>query len=59
LLGLTLTTRAYHEFDSVPAHINPLFYDALDEWGFDGFVMADDTGASYIYILILQMLIIT
>ncbi|KAF5335037.1 hypothetical protein D9758_017435 [Tetrapyrgos nigripes] len=35
---------AYHEFDSVPAHINPFFYDALNEWGFDGFVMADDNG---------------
>ncbi|THU97562.1 glycoside hydrolase [Dendrothele bispora CBS 962.96] len=36
---------AYHEFDSVPAHVNPFFYDALfEEWGFDGFVMADDTG---------------
>ncbi|KAK7453331.1 hypothetical protein VKT23_012010 [Stygiomarasmius scandens] len=37
---------AYHEFDSVPAHTNPLFYDTLDEWGFDGFVMADDTGVA-------------
>ncbi|KAF9259836.1 glycoside hydrolase family 3 protein [Marasmius fiardii PR-910] len=34
----------YHEYDEVPAHINPLFYDALDDWGFDGFVIADDTG---------------
>ncbi|KAK0440864.1 glycoside hydrolase family 3 protein [Desarmillaria tabescens] len=35
---------AYHELDEVPAHVHPLLYDALDEWGFDGFIMADDTG---------------
>ncbi|RYC63267.1 hypothetical protein CHU98_g2935 [Xylaria longipes] len=34
---------AYNEFDDVPAHVNPLFYKALDDWGFDGFVIADDT----------------
>ncbi|KAL0564351.1 hypothetical protein V5O48_017695, partial [Marasmius crinis-equi] len=26
---------AYHEYDEVPAHVNPFFYDALDDWGFD------------------------
>ncbi|KAG7100249.1 hypothetical protein E1B28_002021 [Marasmius oreades] len=35
---------AYHEYDEIPAHVNPVFYDALDDWGFDGFVIADDTG---------------
>ncbi|KAI0874386.1 glycoside hydrolase family 3 protein [Hypoxylon argillaceum] len=37
---------AYNEFDDVPAHVNPLFYEALDDWGYDGFVIADDTGMS-------------
>ena len=35
---------AYSEFDDVPSSVNPIFYDALDEWGYDGFVIADDTG---------------
>ncbi|PBK80691.1 glycoside hydrolase family 3 protein [Armillaria gallica] len=35
---------AYHELDEIPAHVHPLLYDALDEWDFDGFIMADDTG---------------
>lgn len=35
---------AYSEFDDVPSHVNPIFYDALSEWGYDGFVIADDTG---------------
>ncbi|GAW26267.1 putative glycoside hydrolase family 3 protein [Rosellinia necatrix] len=35
---------AYNEFDDVPAHVHPLFYEALDDWDFDGFVIADDTG---------------
>ncbi|KAK0479462.1 glycoside hydrolase family 3 protein [Armillaria luteobubalina] len=35
---------AYHELDEVPAHVHPALYDALDEWDFDGFTMADDTG---------------
>lgn len=35
---------AYSELDDVPSHVNPMLYDALDEWGYDGFVIADDTG---------------
>ncbi|KAI1752867.1 glycoside hydrolase family 3 protein [Xylaria castorea] len=40
---------AYNEFDDVPAHVHPLFYKALNEWGFDGFVIADDTGMSELF----------
>jgi beta-glucosidase-like glycosyl hydrolase len=36
---------AYSEFDDVPASVQPVFYEALEEWGFDGFVISDDTGA--------------
>jgi beta-glucosidase-like glycosyl hydrolase len=36
--------RAYNEFDDIPAHVHPLFYKALDGWGFDGFIIGDDTG---------------
>lgn len=35
---------AYSEFDEIPSHIHPMLYQALDDWGFDGFVTADDTG---------------
>jgi beta-glucosidase-like glycosyl hydrolase len=35
---------AYSELDAVPSHINPILYKALDDWGFGGFVIADDTG---------------
>ncbi|KAK7045831.1 hypothetical protein VNI00_007242 [Paramarasmius palmivorus] len=41
---------AYHEYDEIPAHVHPMFYDALDDWGFDGFVMADDTGMRMLYV---------
>lgn len=34
--------RAYHEFDGVPSVVNTMFYDALQDWGFDGFIIADD-----------------
>ncbi|TGJ82285.1 hypothetical protein E0Z10_g6472 [Xylaria hypoxylon] len=40
---------AYNEFDDVPAHVHPLFYKALDDWAFDGFVIADDTGMSELF----------
>ncbi|KAJ8104460.1 hypothetical protein ONZ43_g7838 [Nemania bipapillata] len=40
---------AYNEFDDVPAHVHPLFYQALSDWGFDGFVIADDTGMSELF----------
>lgn len=35
---------AYSELDDVPSSVNPMLYDALDAWGYDGFVIADDTG---------------
>ncbi|KAI1091477.1 glycoside hydrolase family 3 protein [Rostrohypoxylon terebratum] len=35
---------AYSEFDDIPAHVHPLLYQALKDWGFDGFTIADDTG---------------
>ncbi|KAI0805272.1 glycoside hydrolase family 3 protein [Xylaria sp. FL0064] len=40
---------AYSEFDDIPSHVHPLFYEALDDWGFDGFVIADDTGMSELF----------
>ncbi|KAI2637267.1 glycoside hydrolase family 3 protein [Xylaria nigripes] len=40
---------AYNEFDDVPASVNPLFYNALKDWSFDGFVIADDTGMSELF----------
>lgn len=40
---------AYNEFDDIPAHVNPKLYDALDDMGFNGFVIADDTGMNDIY----------
>lgn len=33
---------AYSELDGVPSHVNPMLYEALKEWGFDGMVVADD-----------------
>ncbi len=38
-----MPSRAYHELDEVPAVVSPLLYDALRDWGFDGFTIADDT----------------
>ncbi|KAI1646557.1 glycoside hydrolase family 3 protein [Daldinia loculata] len=35
---------AYNELDEIPAHVHPMLYEALDDWGFDGFIIADDTG---------------
>ncbi|OTB04246.1 glycoside hydrolase family 3 protein [Hypoxylon sp. CI-4A] len=35
---------AYNEFDDIPAHVHPMLYKALENWGFDGFTIADDTG---------------
>ncbi|KAH8890185.1 family 3 glycoside hydrolase [Thozetella sp. PMI_491] len=35
---------AYNEFDDVPAAVHPILYKSLREWGFDGIVIADDTG---------------
>lgn len=39
--------RAYNEFDDIPASVHPMLYRALDDWGYEGFVMADDTGLPY------------
>lgn len=35
---------AYSELDDIPCGVNPLLYDALHDWDYDGFVIADDTG---------------
>ena len=42
--GVGGVMMAYHELDDVPSHVNPMLYEQLDDWGFDGFVTADDTG---------------
>ncbi|KAJ6454309.1 glycoside hydrolase superfamily [Mycena vitilis] len=34
---------AYNELDEVPAVVNPMLYDALADWNYDGFIIADDT----------------
>lgn len=47
--GIRGVMMAYHELDDVPSHVNPMLYKQLEEWGFDGFVTADDTGRSCIY----------
>jgi beta-glucosidase-like glycosyl hydrolase len=33
----------YNEIDVVPNAVNPMLYQALKDWGFDGFTLADDT----------------
>lgn len=35
---------AYSELDGIPSSVNPVLYDALADWGYDGFVIADDGG---------------
>jgi beta-glucosidase-like glycosyl hydrolase len=35
---------AYSEIDGIPSHVHPMLYQRLEEWGFDGFVTADDSG---------------
>ncbi|CAG8961854.1 hypothetical protein HYFRA_00014045 [Hymenoscyphus fraxineus] len=42
--GIKGVMMAYSELDAIPAHIHPTLYQNLDDWGFDGFVTADDTG---------------
>lgn len=42
--GVRGVMMSYNELDDVPAHVHPMLYGALEEWGYDGFVMADDTG---------------
>ncbi|KAJ5382055.1 beta-glucosidase [Penicillium cataractarum] len=44
--GVKGVMMAYNEFDDVPSSVNPLLYDALNDWGYDGFITADDTGLS-------------
>ncbi|KAF2679226.1 glycoside hydrolase family 3 protein [Lentithecium fluviatile CBS 122367] len=41
--GVGGVMMAYHELDDVPSHVNPMLYGQLEEWGFEGFVTADDT----------------
>lgn len=47
--GVRGVMMAYNEFDDIPAHVNPKLYKALEDWGFDGFVIADDTGMNELY----------
>lgn len=47
--GVRGVMMAYNEFDDIPAHVNPKLYKALDDWGFDGFIIADDTGMNELY----------
>ena len=35
---------AYSEWDDIPSSVHPMLYEALDDWGFEGFVISDDTG---------------
>ncbi|PSN70307.1 glycoside hydrolase family 3 protein [Corynespora cassiicola Philippines] len=42
--GVKGVMMAYHELDDVPSHVNPMLFEELESWGFDGFVTADDTG---------------
>lgn len=44
--GVKGVMMAYNEIDDVPSSVNPMLYDALDDWDYDGFVIADDTGMS-------------
>ncbi|KAJ5621133.1 beta-glucosidase [Penicillium lagena] len=44
--GVKGVMMAYSEFDDVPSSVNPLLYEALADWGFDGYVTADDGGLS-------------
>ncbi|KAJ7342621.1 glycoside hydrolase family 3 protein [Mycena albidolilacea] len=39
---------SYNELDEVPAVVNPMLYDALADWNYDGFIMADDNGMKYL-----------
>lgn len=47
--GVRGVMMAYNEFDDVPASVNPKLYKALADWGFDGFVIADDTGMAELF----------
>lgn len=47
--GVRGVMMAYNEFDDIPAHVNPKLYKILEDWGYDGFVIADDTGMNELY----------
>ncbi|KAF3766486.1 family 3 glycoside hydrolase [Cryphonectria parasitica EP155] len=47
--GVRGVMMSYNEFDDIPSHVNPKLYRALQDWGFDGFVIADDTGMNELY----------
>ncbi|KAK8209839.1 glycoside hydrolase family 3 protein [Phyllosticta capitalensis] len=40
---------SYNEVDDVPAHVSPMLYEALSEWGFDGFVISDDAALKMLH----------
>ncbi|KAJ5737858.1 beta-glucosidase [Penicillium malachiteum] len=42
--GVRGVMMAYSEFDDVPSSVNPLLYQALEDWGYDGIITADDAG---------------
>ncbi|KAI1767029.1 glycoside hydrolase family 3 protein [Hypoxylon sp. FL1150] len=44
--GVRGVLMAYNELDDIPAHVHPMLYQTLGDWGFDGFTIADDTGMS-------------
>ncbi|KAK6069117.1 glycosyl hydrolase family 3 N terminal domain-containing protein [Seiridium cupressi] len=46
--GVRGIMMAYNELDDIPASVHPMLYQALEDWGYDGFVMADDTGAFHL-----------
>ncbi|KAK7053734.1 glycoside hydrolase family 3 protein, partial [Favolaschia claudopus] len=39
---------SYNELDEIPAVVSPMLYDALADWNYDGFIMADDNGMKYL-----------
>ncbi|SMY19547.1 unnamed protein product [Zymoseptoria tritici ST99CH_1A5] len=44
--GVRGVMMSYNEIDDVPSAVNPMLYDALADWGYDGFIIADDKGMS-------------
>ncbi|KAL1983589.1 hypothetical protein VTN96DRAFT_10168 [Rasamsonia emersonii] len=47
--GVKGVMMAYSELDEVPCSVNPILYQALESWGYDGYVTADDGGLSMLY----------
>ncbi|KAF7300961.1 Glycoside hydrolase family 3 protein [Mycena indigotica] len=39
---------SYNELDEIPAVVHPGLYQALDDWNYEGFIMADDNGMKYL-----------